>query len=205
MQLKKSIIRTGADVEAGKPVIFTSPSCLLPFIEHSEAILRKDEREKIQKSLQEACGFFVDHARGHAVRNFFKPIDLKVAIQIPCHLKIIEADKKLVTFVKALSLADTIELKTECCGFGGSRGFEKKWAHHADKIGEALADEIRDFRPHVIVSSCVTCRFQIRKLLGEKSVVSEADDLNSFIRKDGKSSDKIPVVHPLVLAHELLI
>jgi len=224
-QLKKSIIRMSADVEAGKPVIFTSPSCLLPFLEHSEAIFRIDQAEKIQKSLHEACGFIVDRLMriqkdenpnlhgmdngkqtfGHAVRNFFNPVDLKIAIQIPCHLKMIDADQKLVSFVKALSLADTIELKTKCCGFGGSRGFEKKWARHADRIGEALADEIRALQPQVIVSSCVTCRFQIRKLLGERTVVSEADDLHTFVREDEKSSDGIPVVHPLVLAHELLI
>jgi FAD/FMN-containing dehydrogenase/Fe-S oxidoreductase len=224
-QLKKSIIQLSADVKAKIPAICTSPSCLLPFLEHSEVILEKEEAEKIKKGLHEACSFFVDHFTGiqkdantkilgmdseeqslkHAIRDFFRPVDLKIAVQIPCHLKIIDADQKLLSFIKALSVADIIELETKCCGFGGSRGFEKKWAHHAERIGENLRDEIRSFQPHIVVSSCVTCRFQIRKLLGERTMVSEYDDLHKFIWGEEKNLEKIRVVHPLVLAHELLI
>jgi len=224
-QLKKSIIQLNAHVESEKPVIFTSPSCLLPFLEHSEAIIKKEKTEKMREGLYEACGFLMDHfmriqkdantkrhgmdnedqSFNYSFRNFFRPVDLKIAVQIPCHLKIIDADLKLISFVKTLPVADIIELETNCCGFGGSRGFEKKWARHADIIGKTLGDEIRSIQPQIVVSPCVTCRFQMRKLLGEKTIVSEAADLHKFIWEDEKKSRKIHVVHPLVIAHELLV
>jgi len=224
-QLKKTIDRLIDDVIAKKPVIFTSPSCLLPFLEHSEVILEKDKADKINKGLHEACSFLLDDfsrnqkfattkkkgigSDEESLRNtigiFFRPADLKIAVQIPCHLKIINADRKLISFIKALPVADIIELETKCCGFGGSRGFEKKWAQHAEKIGENLGDEIRSFQPHIVVSSCVTCRIQIRKLLGERILVSEYDDLHKFIWEEEKNCEKIHVMHPLVLAYELLI
>ena len=224
-QLKRSIDRVNADIEAGTPVIFTSPSCLLPFREHTYTNGKIEARDNIQKNLREAIAFFVDHipkdkkvsgtiscgsetveqALERAVRNMFKEVDLKIAVQIPCHLKIGDADRKLVSFMKALAPSGAFELRTKCCGFGGSRGFEKKWASHADRIGEALGREIRESRPHIIVSSCLTCRFQIRKLIGEKIADTEADDLRSFLRDGGKPRDRIPVVHPLILAHALMI
>ncbi len=224
--LKKSLDRLNPEIKAGKSVIFTSPSCLLPFREHSAAILGKDEGETIQKSLQEACSFFLDRLMDiprsekggmqdgdtskptleHAVKGLFKKVDLKIAVQIPCHVKSIGADRKLVSWVNALSSGGAIELTTKCCGFGGSRGFEKKWAAHADRIGEALSAEIRSIQPQIIVSSCVTCRLQIRKLMGLRVSLSESWDLCTFIEGgDKKNSGEILVVHPLVLAHALLV
>lgn len=223
-QLKKSIFQLRSYVEAGKTVIFTSPSCLLPFLEDSDAILDEKEAERFKKNLYEACSFFVEHfARNqrpahfeiraldsdehsprHEVKNSFRRTNLKIAIQIPCHLKAIDGDRKLISFIKALPVTDVIKLETKCCGFGGSRGFEKKWAYHAERIGKNLKDEIWSFKPQVIVSSCVTCRFQIRRLLGEKIVTSEYDDFHRFIWGKEKIIEKIHVVHPLVLAYELL-
>jgi FAD/FMN-containing dehydrogenase/Fe-S oxidoreductase len=225
-QLKKSFDRVIPDLEAGNPVIFTSPSCLLPFREHSGAIIGKEEGEKILKNLHEACGFFVDRlmeiprsesleiqgadngksALEHAVKDIFKKLELKIAVQIPCHVRNIGADRKLLSLVNALTSSDAIELKTRCCGFGGSRGFEKKWAPHAERIGEALASEIRSIQPRIIVSSCVTCRLQIRKLMDGRISLSESSDLRTFIKGSYKeNSREILVVHPLVLAHELLM
>lgn len=224
-QLKKSISQLSSAVEAGKPVIFTSPSCLLPYLEHSEVILGIKEAEKFKTGLHEACSFLVDHFKGnqsetiarvhgmdsddellrHAVRHFFRPTNLKIAVQIPCHLKTIDGDHKLISFIQALADTDVIELETKCCGFGGSRGFEKKWAHHAERIGKNLRDEIRSFQPQVIVSSCVTCRFQIRKLLGESTMNSEYEDFHKFIWGGEKIFDKVHIVHPVVLAYELLV
>lgn len=224
-QLKKSLDRLNPDIEAGNPVIFTSPSCLLPFREHSGEVFEKDEGEKIQKNFHEACAFFVDRlmeisrsasvgVQGadigksvleREVKDLFKKVDLKIAVQIPCHVKSIGADRKLVSLVKTFSSSDVIELKTRCCGFGGSRGFEKKWATHASLIGEAIASEIHAIQPRIIVSSCVTCRLQIRKLLGVRISHSESSDLHTFMQGSyKKNSMEIIVVHPLVLAHELL-
>ena len=42
-------------------------------------------------------------------------------------------------------------------------------------------------------------------LLGERILVSEYDDLHKFIWEEEKNCEKIHVMHPLVLAYELLI
>ena len=103
-----------------------------------------------------------------------------------------------------LPLKCVIKLNSTCCGFGGSKGFEKKWEKHAKKIGQSLFDEIKDAQPDVIVSSCVTCRFQIRNLLSEKILLSESEDLHKHIFSKNVHLNKILVVHPLILASEML-
>jgi len=223
-KLKASAMRMKDDIKSGKPVIFTSPSCLLPFLEYTRKLFSEEEAEKIQKGVQEAVAFFMDQlvkiyenssvktpaaSKNHSLKqfamNFFKPIDLRIAVQIPCHLKAINGDGNLISLIQTLPVDNVIQLETRCCGFGGSRGFEKKWAQHADRIGQTLIDEIRSIEPHIVVSPCVTCRFQIRKLLGEKIMLSEAEDLHKFIWEDKRTPGMIQVVHPLILAHELLI
>ena len=221
--LKDSINRLRKDIKLEKPVIFTSPSCLLPFIEHAHSLLSKIELRSVKKNFHESIAFFLDQLlkiqkesvsdtstniefrdlRQTAMR-FFKSTDLKVAVQVPCHLNLIKKEGALIKFIEALPVANAKKLITSCCGFGGSRGFEKKWAQHAERIGQALADEIQSFKPDVVVSPCVTCRIQIRKLLGEKIWASESEDLENFIAGDRRNTGKIQVVHPLVFAFEIL-
>jgi len=221
--LKDSLNGLRNDIKLEKPVIFTSPSCLLPYIEHAHSLLSKSELRSVKKNFHESIAFILDQllkiqkesesdtstdAESRDLRQtakrFFKSSDLKVAVQVPCHLKLIKKDGALIRFIEALPAAEAKVLTTSCCGFGGSRGFEKKWAQHAERIGQALADEIQSFKPDVVVSPCVTCRIQIRKLLSEKIRTSESDDLESFIAGERMNTGKIQVVHPVVFAFEIL-
>ena len=223
-KLQESITRLEEYVNTETPVIFTSPSCMLPFFEYSEKFFNKNEIKKKEKYFNEAVSFFKEQLlrvkddikteikadsefqlMGDVSEKYFNKIELKIAVQIPCHLKILKEENSLVEFIRMLPVADIIELKTNCCGFGGSRGFEKKWAKHAEKIGEALADEICAVKPDIVVSPCVTCRLQIRKLLGIKTILSESEDLHNFIlSKESQNLGKTLVVHPLILASEML-
>jgi FAD/FMN-containing dehydrogenase/Fe-S oxidoreductase len=223
-KLKESITLLKEYINSETPVIFTSPSCLLPFFEHSEKLFNKNEIKKVKESFYEAVHFLEeqflrikDDFRNEIKedsespfpeeisRKFFNNIELKIAVQIPCHLKVLGKDNSLMKFIRMLPVADVIELKTNCCGFGGSRGFEKKWAKHADKIGEALTHEISTVKPDIIVSQCVTCRLQMRKLLGVKTLFSESEDLHNLLLSDeSRELGEIRVVHPLILASEML-
>ena len=224
IKLRESLERLKGYIETEKPVIFTSPSCMLPFVDHSEELLGKSGYEKAKKCFYGAESFFREQLLKYkddlrcekkegveaeifkqVSKTFFYENNLKIAVQIPCHLKAIKEDNSLIEFLRMLPVADVIELKTNCCGFGGSRGFEKKWAVHADKIGEALADEILRLKPDIVVSPCLFCRIQIRKLLGVKALFSEKEDLREYIlSNESKNADKIPVIHSLTLASEML-
>ena len=222
-KLEKSIESLNSDIESETPVLFTSASCLLPFLEYSKTLADETVIKKMQKNFFEATAFLKDQIlrtydatlsaeqvvtdpqlRDWNSARYFKKVDLKVAVQIPCHLKTLNQEKSLYEFIRLLPLKSIIKLNSTCCGFGGSKGFEKKWAKHAEKIGQSLLDEIRDFQPDIIVSPCVTCRFQIRNLLGEKILFSEYEDLHNFIFSKNIHSNKIVVVHPLILASEML-
>ncbi|GAI78024.1 unnamed protein product, partial [marine sediment metagenome] len=190
-KLKESITGLKEYVNSETPVIFTSPSCMLPFFDHSEKFFNKNEIKKMKRYFYEGTSFlkeellrikdnFIAEIKADSEhqlleqvsRKFFNNIELRIAVQIPCHLKVLKEEDSLIEFIRMLPVADITELKTNCCGFGGSRGFEKKWAEHAEKIGEALADEICTVKPDIIVSPCVTCRLQMRKLLGIKTMFS---------------------------------
>ena len=222
-ELKQAIEDLKPDIEADTPVLFTSASCLLPFLEYSKTVSEETVVKKIQRNFFEVTAFLKDQIltlyktsteTNQAAANpqlsdwiadrFFNKVDLKVAVQFPCHLKTLKQDKSLIEFIRLLPLKSVIELQSTCCGFGGSKGFEKKWAKHAEKIGQSLLDEIKISRPDVIVSPCITCRFQIRNLLSERTLFSESEDLHNLILSKNVPSNKILVVHPLVLASQML-
>ncbi|MCJ7578960.1 MAG: FAD-binding oxidoreductase [Candidatus Aminicenantes bacterium] len=222
VELKKSIESLNSDIDSETPILFTSASCLLPFLEYSKTVSEEVVIEKMQKNIFEATAFLKDQflktypstpavkqaddfqLRDWISARYFKKVDLKVAVQIPCHLKILKQEKSLYEFIRLLPLRSIIKLNSNCCGFGGSKGFEKKWAIHAEKIGQSLLDEILDTDPDIIVSPCVTCRFQIRKLLKEKILFSEYKDLQNLLLSKNDPSNKILVIHPLILASAML-
>ena len=222
-ELKKSIEALKPDIESETAVLFTSASCLLPFLEYSKSVTEENIFEKMERNFFESTAFLTDHLlrtykaspdakqretdskfRDWIADRYFKKVDLKVAVQIPCHQRFLKLDKSSYEFIRLLPLKSVVELKSTCCGFGGSKGFEKKWAKHTEKIGLALLNEIRTVRPDILVSSCVTCRFQIRNLLNAKTLVSESEDLHNFIFSKDAESNKILVVHPLILASQML-
>jgi FAD/FMN-containing dehydrogenase/Fe-S oxidoreductase len=221
--LTESITSLEIHIESETPVLFTSPSCLLSFLEQSRHVAKEDVCRKIQNCFFDAVSFFTnqilkprDGAQldsnnefnscfyDQVSNEYFNKTDLRIAVQIPCHLKAIKQESSLIELVRMLTCKDIIRLETKCCGFGGSRGLEKRWADHAQSIGKDLADEIVLKKPDIIVSSCITCRWQIRSLIGEKIMVSESADVFHFINSQKSGSNRILVVHPLILASELL-
>ncbi|MFC2161262.1 FAD-binding and (Fe-S)-binding domain-containing protein [Acidobacteriota bacterium] len=222
-KLKKSIEGLKSYIESETPVLFTSASCLLPFFEYSETLIDETGFKKMQRNFFDATSFIKEQMiksydvsltenrdchdlvlRDWISDRYFKNNDLKIAVQIPCHQKILTQEKSLLEFVNLLPHKKVIELKSTCCGFGGSKGFEKKWEKHAEKIGQSLMQEILTDKPDVIISPCVTCRFQIRNLLSAKTLLSESEDIQKLFSSKNARSNKIIVVHPLVLASQLL-
>lgn len=221
--LTESITSLEIHIESETPVLFTSPSCLLSFLEQSRHVAKEDVFRKIQNCFFDAVSFFKDQILkprdgaqldsnnefnscyyDQVSNEYFNKTDLRIAVQIPCHLKAIKKESSLIELVRMLTCKDIVRLETKCCGFGGSRGLEKRWADHAQSIGKDLADEIVLKKPDIIVSSCITCRMQIRSLIGEKIMVSESADVFHFINSQKSDSKRILVVHPLILASELL-
>jgi len=124
--LRDSLNSLRNDIKLEKPVIFTSPSCLLPYIEHAHSLLSKSELRSVKKNFHESIAFILDQLlkiqkksasdtstdaefgdlRQTAMR-FFNSSDLKVAVQVPCHLKLIKKDAALIRFMEALPVAET--------------------------------------------------------------------------------------------------
>jgi len=222
-QLKESIRILKPHIDSEIPVLFTSPSCLLSFFEQSRFVTSEDIFLKIKNQFYDAVKFLLDQMNlksrrvkieakkmsglqnEKAVLNqIFKKTERRIAVQIPCHLKAIHEQNSLIEFAQMMSLKEIVHLKTKCCGFGGSRGLEKQWSKHAERIGDELVREIALEKPDIIVSPCVTCRMQIRALIGSKSTVSESKDIARFLNTNVAFQNRIMVVHPLIIASELL-
>ncbi len=218
-QLEESLKKLKPYLDERIPVLFTSPSCMIPFRDHAVSFSGFLIEENGKRLFHEAVDFInnlflqkkVEYKSNDevilkstlfnketgALAGFSR---LKVAVQVPCHLKVLGKEKSLLDFLRPLPGTEVIELKTNCCGFGGSRGFEKRWASHAEKIGEELIQEIRSVNPEIVVSPCVTCRLQIRKMLGIKNFEPEDKALTKyFSTRYLELPGEIPVVHPLVL------
>lgn len=90
-----------------------------------------------------------------------KPLPLKVLYHGPCQLR---GHQRGEPAVALLRLVPGIELElsqADCCGIGGTHGYDKYKHDIAVSVGKGLFDQARRFKPDVIVCDSETCRWNI--------------------------------------------
>jgi glycerol-3-phosphate dehydrogenase subunit C len=156
---------------AGLKIISTSTSCSLTLRTKYAAILdMTDEKSRdVANAVVDACEFLL-HGHVTQLRESMKPLPLKVLYHGPCQLR---GHKMGKPAVELLRLVPGIELelsRADCCGIGGTYGYDKNKFDIALSIGKTLVDQIRRFEPDVIVCDSETCRWNIEARTGVESI-----------------------------------
>jgi len=115
----------------------------------------------------------------------FKPLDKKLALQIPCSLQnILRAEDKLLTLIKRIPDLSLDTIYNRCCGAAGS--YFLRFPTLSDQLKEQAISQLNQTSPDLIISSNLGCALQL---------------------KSGLSQDKNPpeVIHPVVLLEQQLI
>ncbi len=95
-----------------------------------------------------------------------KPVPLRVAYHAPCHLEKMGGVIHTINVLRRIPGLDLRILNSECCGISGTFGFKSEYAEISRKIGERLFNLIERESPEVVVTDCVTCKWQIESFTG---------------------------------------
>lgn len=116
----------------------------------------------------------------------FKPLDKKVALQIPCSLQnILRAEDKLMTLLQRIpdiKLPQSV-IHNQCCGAAGS--YFLRFPQLSDKLKDLALNKLKQSNPHLIISSNLGCALQLKAGLEQHQ-------------------DNIEVIHPVLLLQQQL-
>lgn len=115
----------------------------------------------------------------------FKPLDKKVALQIPCSLQnILRAEDKLLTLIKRIPDLSLDTIYNRCCGAAGS--YFLRFPTLSDQLKEQAISQLNQTSPDLIISSNLGCALQLKSGLFKNKNAPE-------------------VIHPVVLLEQQLI
>jgi glycerol-3-phosphate dehydrogenase subunit C len=96
------------------------------------------------------------------------PVNLRVAYHAPCHLERMGGVIYTIEMLKKIPGLDLVILNSECCGLSGTYGFKNEYFEVSRSIGENLFQLIEDATPELVVTDCVTCKWQIETFTSYK-------------------------------------
>ncbi len=97
-----------------------------------------------------------------------KPVPLRAAYHAPCHLEKMGGVIHTINVLKRIPGLELRILNSECCGISGTFGLKSEYSGIAKKIGQRLFSLIERESPEVVVTDCVTCKWQIESFTGYK-------------------------------------
>lgn len=90
-----------------------------------------------------------------------KPVNIKAVYHSPCHLERMGGVMYTIDILKRIPGLELIILHSECCGLSGTYGFKKEYFKISKDIGSELFNQINRLNPDMVITDCVTCKWQI--------------------------------------------
>ena len=100
----------------------------------------------------------------------FRPIEATVAYHPPCQLKGQNMGLPAIDVMELVPGFRVVESGKACCGMAGTYGLKKEKYKVAQAVGKPLFDLVREVNPALAVCDTETCRWQIQKSSGVRTV-----------------------------------
>lgn len=113
--------------------------------------------------------FLVEHFEREEMPPL-QPVPLRAAYHAPCHLERMGGVMYTLDLLKRIPGLDLVNLPSECCGLSGTYGFKSEYYEVSQAVGSRLFDQIDDATPEVVVTDCVTCKWQIEGNTGYRVI-----------------------------------
>jgi len=101
------------------------------------------------------------------LNTHFHTIPQRIVYFAPCH----QREQKIGSpYIRLLSLVPGLTIEQvggsmDCCGMGGSLGYKKGFHDASVSLGSSIAAKIKASVPDLVVTDCLSCRFQFQHLL----------------------------------------
>ena len=159
-------------IDEDSVIVGIEPSCLLTIFDDYPDLVSQDlDIKKIKNNVLLVGDLIARDFVGGLPVKLFKSIDKKILFHGHCHQKALFGSKKISQLLNLLPTVVVEEIQSGCCGMAGTFGFESEHYDISIKMAKQnLTDKISsqsdDF---ILVSDGISCRQQIKHLLGKRS------------------------------------
>ena len=145
-------------------IISTSTSCSLTVKSKYGLYLNMTDQStsSVSNAIFDACEFLRDY-HIESLQSYLRPICKEVLYHGPCQLR---GHSMGQPALEVLNLIPGLKVKiseADCCGIGGTYGYEKNKYRISNLIGKTLRDQVRECQPDIIICDSETCRWSIQK------------------------------------------
>lgn len=154
-------------VRQGYDVIAPVPSCSLMLKREYPALLKSDLAKVVAERTFDICEYLMKLKRQGHLNMQFQRRPLKIAYQVPCHLRdqnIGFKSKELMELTGA-----KVELVERCSGHDGTWGVKAEFFDLSMKIAGKAIRQMVDNEPELFVSDCPLAALQLDQASGRKT------------------------------------
>lgn len=153
------------------PIVATSTSCSMTLRSKYQTYLGMGDADavKVSRAMVDICEYLRDHAMDQLAARF-QPLALRVLYHGPCQLRSHQAGLPAVTLLRRIPGLEVELSSADCCGIGGTYGYDVKKAGISQAIGATLVSQAARSKPDLIVCDSETCRWNIEAKTGIKTI-----------------------------------
>lgn len=149
------------------PIISTSTSCSLTLKSKYAAYLDMSDAtaRAVASSVFDICEFLRDRASDE-LSNKLHPVAKRVLYHAPCQLRGHGMGYPAVELLKLVPGLEVILSRADCCGIGGTYGYDRNRFEISRAIGATLQDQVHEQDPDFVICDSETCRWNISAVTG---------------------------------------
>ncbi len=152
---------------AGRPIVSTSTSCSLTLKSKYAAYLDLDDgpARAVAGAVFDVAEFLRDRHYEDLARDL-RAVPKRVLYHAPCQLR---GHGMGVPAAELLGLVPDLDLvvsEADCCGVGGTYGYDRDKYGIAKAVGRTLAEQVALEKPDLLLCDSETCRWHIAAMTG---------------------------------------
>jgi glycerol-3-phosphate dehydrogenase subunit C len=154
------------------PIVSASASCCGMLKHEAREIMGVEDPELIEVGarVRDLCEFLLDLADGGELPLDFAPVEMTVPYHAPCQLKGQGMGLPAVALLGLIPGLKVVESGAPCCGIAGTYGFKTEKYAVGQAVGRPVFDVVLATNRDLAVCDTETCRWQIAKSTGVKTV-----------------------------------
>ena len=157
-------------VDAGIPVVAPGPTCSYVLKNEFFYFTQNPAAEALAKKTRDLCEFLVELKNRKQLNTDFKNASpMKIAYQIPCHLRAQNIGYKSMELLRSIP-GVKVELMEHCSAMDGTWGMKKQFFESSLKIAGKLFRETNQAAPDEVCTDCPLSAMQIEHGTGKKPV-----------------------------------
>lgn len=152
-------------------IVATSTSCSMTLRSKYDTYLGMDDTDtkSVGGAVVDLCDYLLQN-HSEQLRGMMKPLNRKVLYHGPCQLRSHQVGLPAVSLLRMVPEIDLHLSQADCCGIGGTYGYDAKKSATSRAIGRTLIEQVEQIKPNVIVCDSETCRWNIEKNTGVQTI-----------------------------------